>query len=323
MVVAVSGGPDSVGLLRVLHEITQVQRTAAPLIVAHVNHGLRGVESEADERFVRQLAESLELEFHVSRLQARTEEFEAHNPSSNSNSIRSSSEESLRDARYHAILEIAKKTDARYIATGHTKNDQIETILFRIFRGTGINGLTGIPELRVVEEAISIVRPLMSVTKREILDALREVGQEFRQDDSNSESLFTRNFLRNEILPQIRERFKSVDDAIARLGVQANENQEFVDSEAAKLNPAIINQSPQRIELDCRILAAVSQVLVRQFLIQVWNQQQWPLQSMTFEWWNQIAEAIQDLESRAVLNLPDSIRMARTEHHASFVVQNQ
>ena len=321
MVVAVSGGPDSVGLLRVLHEITQVQRTAAPLIVAHVNHGLRGVESEADERFVRQLAESLELEFHVSRLQARTEEFEAHNPSSNSNSIRSSSEESLRDARYHAILEIAKKTDARYIATGHTKNDQIETILFRIFRGTGINGLTGIPELRVVEEAISIVRPLMSVTKREILDALREVGQEFRQDDSNSESLFTRNFLRNEILPQIRERFKSVDDAIARLGVQANENQEFVDSEAAKLNPAIINQSPQRIELDCRILAAVSQVLVRQFLIQVWNQQQWPLQSMTFEWWNQIAEAIQDLESRAVLNLPDSIRMERTEHHASFVVQ--
>ena len=161
----------------------------------------------------------------------------------------------------------------------------------------------------------------MSVTKREILDALREVGQEFRQDDSNSESLFTRNFLRNEILPQIRERFKSVDDAIARLGVQANENQEFVDSEAAKLNPAIINQSPQRIELDCRILAAVSQVLVRQFLIQVWNQQQWPLQSMTFEWWNQIAEAIQDLESRAVLNLPDSIRMERTEHHASFVVQ--
>ncbi len=321
MVVAVSGGPDSVGLLRVLHEITQVQRTAAPLIVAHVNHGLRGVESEADERFVRQLAESLELEFHVSRLQARTEEFEAHNPSSNSNSIRSSSEESLRDARYHAILEIAKKTDARYIATGHTKNDQIETILFRIFRGTGINGLTGIPELRVVEEAISIVRPLMSVTKREILDALREVGQEFRQDDSNSESLFTRNFLRNEILPQIRERFSSVDDAIARLGVQANENQEFVDSEAAKLNPAIINQSPQRIELDCRILAAVSQVLVRQFLIQVWNQQQWPLQSMTFEWWNQIAEAIQDLESRAVLNLPDSIRMERTEHHASFVVQ--
>ncbi len=331
LVVAVSGGPDSVALLRLLHATWEKHGTAvAPIIVAHVNHGLRGEESDTDERFVRRLAQSLDLEIHVSKLQHEKPTNEQSKEQSHQGgeskpaelvSELSLSEANLRDCRYRTLIEIAKKTDSRYIATGHTRDDQIETILFRIFRGTGINGLTGIPNLRVVDEAVSIVRPLLAATKQEVLNALREIGQEFRHDASNSESIFTRNFLRNEILPQIRERFGAVDESISRLGIQASEIQEFLDSEAAKLGAAIVSQSPQAVELDCRVLADVSQVLVRQFLIQIWNQQQWPLQSMTFQWWREVGEALQDLESQSILNLPDSIRMEKTGHQASFIDQ--
>ena len=237
MLVAVSGGADSVALLRILLEIRQLQGVDnASLVVAHVNHGTRGKESDDDEQFVRHLAESLELEFRSELI--------------NLDSSEDLSEESLRESRYRSLIQIARQVDARYLATGHTCDDQIETILFRIFRGTGISGLTGIPRIRVVDGSISIVRPLLQLTRSEIVAFLQSANQDYRTDPSNSDTRYSRNFVRHEILPLIRQRFgPTVDKSVLRLAEQSKEFQLFLDQAATSLECAVMKKSPQQLEL--------------------------------------------------------------------------
>ncbi len=197
LIVAVSGGPDSVALLRILLQIKSLQQRAdSPLIVAHFNHGLRGAEADADELFVRQLALEHHLEFRCERNKAP---------------LPTDSEESLREKRYQFLTQIAQESGARYIATGHTLDDQVETILFRIIRGTGIGGLAGVRPIRVVAQTISIVRPLLSMTREAIEAYLTVLGQDYRNDLSNTNTRYSRNYLRHEILPLIRQRFGICD----------------------------------------------------------------------------------------------------------------
>ena len=132
------------------------------------------------------------------------------------NADHSRSEESLRNARYDRLVEMAGQHGCRYLVTGHHLDDQIETVLFRIFRGTGIAGLQGIPERRVVNEALTIVRPLLSVRSEELKVYLQSIGQDFCVDPTNAESTFTRNFLRNEILPSLEQRFGDVANAVCK-----------------------------------------------------------------------------------------------------------
>ena len=306
LLVAVSGGADSVALLRMLLELRQHHgRKDSVLFVAHVNHSKRGEESNEDERFVGRLAEALELEFRCERLNPETDR----------------SEEALREGRYRALIKIAKQLDARYIATGHTSDDQVETILFRIFRGTGVAGLAGIPPIRVVDQSISIVRPLLHVTRAEVLSYLESLGQEFRTDSSNSDARYSRNIVRHEILPIIRERFgPTVNQSVVRLGSQSNELQNFLDRAAKALASSVITKSSDRLELRTVSLRQQEPILVRHFLIQCWRELGWPRQAMTSEWWSKIADSFEQdgNAQRIVLNLPAGIRFSIDAGIATF-----
>ena len=156
--IAVSGGPDSVALLRLIVANADAA-SKSNLIVAHINHGTRAEQSDADADFVRQLADTHQLEFCLDSILP----IEAA-----SSAIQHHSEESLRNARYDRLVEMAGRLGCRYLVTGHHLDDQIETVLFRIFRGTGIAGLQGIPERRVVNGALTILRPLLSVRSGEL-----------------------------------------------------------------------------------------------------------------------------------------------------------
>jgi tRNA(Ile)-lysidine synthase len=346
--VAVSGGADSVALLRVLNVAAASGSKACdraiapssnlageritssrcvsfsekansigndttsghnPLIVAHINHHLRGEHSDGDEQFVRELANEQGLEFCVAHFDSTSND---------------PSEDNLRQFRYEALLKMAKQFGARYIATGHTRDDQIETILFRIFRGTGLNGLSGIPRLRVADETVSIIRPLLDVARSEIELLLQELGQPFRNDDSNCDSKYTRNFLRNELLPSIKSRFgssesDSVGDALLRLSQQATEAMEFAQSQA-KFPAAIVRCGPNCVELNGDAFRDQPSLLVRQFLTALWTEQAWPKQSMTHGWWQAIADAICGNDD-VVLNLPGNIRMVKTGDRIEFPVE--
>lgn len=192
--VAVSGGADSVALLLLLLELRE--ELGIVLSVAHVNHKLRGLESDADERFVRDQAAEHGLEFWSETAVVET---------------RSGIENEARRLRYDFFARLLKDAKATKIATAHTLDDQAETVLLRLFRGTGIRGLGGIhPRLRLLKDGKTsgeVVRPLLGFRRAELRRFLRECGQGWREDSSNQDESFLRNRLRARLLPLIAEDF--------------------------------------------------------------------------------------------------------------------
>jgi tRNA(Ile)-lysidine synthase len=197
---AVSGGADSVALLRLLLELRG--ELGIVLSVAHVNHKLRGAESDEDERFVAELAQHHGLDLHVcERPVEGKRRFE----------ISSGIEAAARELRYGFFRQLARAGRVAKIATAHTLDDQAETVLLRIFRGTGIRGLSGIHPRIVFEEQGrafgEVVRPLLGFRRAALQEFLRERGQSWREDASNQDIAFLRNRVRHRLLPLIAKEF--------------------------------------------------------------------------------------------------------------------
>lgn len=187
VVVAVSGGPDSVCLLDILQELEDELRIE--LVVAHFDHGLRPDEDEAENRFVESLAVALTLPFETKKA----------DPGMGQESP--SVEERARHARYQFLEEVKAKFSAQKIATGHNLNDQAETVLMRLLRGSGPSGLAGIPPCR--EE--KMIRPLIEITRGEIESYLERKGLTHITDSSNFQACYLRNKIRLELLPRLQE----------------------------------------------------------------------------------------------------------------------
>ncbi len=214
VVCAVSGGPDSVAMIHILHELAEVQQINWKLHVAHVNHGLRGADSDADEAFVGELAKKLRLPFHPSKVDVlglRKEE-------------RMSTEEAARKLRHESLLKAAIEVGAQKIALAHNLDDQAETILHRILRGTGLRGLKGMAPIRVISRKHDVfaVRPMIEIERREIEGHLREKGIEYRTDLTNLDTSITRNRIRHKLLPMIEAEFNPrIKMALVKLGQTA------------------------------------------------------------------------------------------------------
>lgn len=205
VVVAVSGGADSVALLDILSSLSELR---LHLVVAHLDHGLRGTESDADAAFVEQLAARYRLPCNVQRV----------NVKEISKLRKLSLEEAGRNARYEWFDEVAKACSARAIALGHHADDQAETFLLRLFRGSGTTGLASMR----LQASARYVRPLLLLTRAEILAYLERRGLAFRHDGSNDETVFLRNRIRHECLPYLRtfnpaisERLNNTAEALA------------------------------------------------------------------------------------------------------------
>jgi tRNA(Ile)-lysidine synthase len=194
--VAVSGGADSVALLLLLQELRA--ELGIVLSVAHVNHKLRGAESDEDERFVSDLAGRHDLELLVRAAPVKPEPGKGI-------------EAGARDLRYGFFRELACTERVTKIATAHTLDDQAETVLLRIFRGTGIRGLAGIhPRLMLEHEgkpSTEVVRPLLDLRRAEMREFLRARGQNWREDSSNRDQSFLRNRVRMTVLPALEQSF--------------------------------------------------------------------------------------------------------------------
>ena len=230
--VAVSGGADSVALLCLLEELRG--ELGIVLSVAHVNHKLRGAESDEDEQFVTEQAAARGLELHAvtRRLEPDAAEAPAQGSSGDAEStvrVKSGVEAAARELRYQYFRELAHQGRVGKIATAHTLDDQAETVLLRIFRGTGIRGLAGIhPRLGLADNGIrmeaenlkeevctknerhetsEVVRPLLGFRRAELREYLRARGQIWREDSSNENVAFLRNRVRQRLLPLIAEEY--------------------------------------------------------------------------------------------------------------------
>jgi tRNA(Ile)-lysidine synthase len=277
VLVAVSGGADSVALLRVLHAV----RAPGPgrLVAAHFNHGLRGADSDADQRFVTELCQSLSIECQIgrphSRLQTAGEGIEA----------------AARNARYEFLTTTAEQLGARYVATAHTADDQAETILHHVLRGTGLTGVAGMRAARALSPAVTLVRPMLDTRRSDVLDYLAALVQPFREDTSNADLQFTRNRIRRELLPLLARNYSpAVVESLLRLGKLAADAREVIDGLTASIvERCLIEHDANRVVLDCRQLALEHRHLVRDVLLAVWRRQSWPLQAMGFAEWDLLA----------------------------------
>ncbi len=199
VLVGLSGGPDSVALSLVLLDLSQSGGLPVDLHLAHLNHGLRGAESDADEGFCRQFALQHGLQLQVERADLRA----AARPGA-------SVEAAARRARYAFLGRAAEEAGAQVVATAHHADDVAETVLLRLIRGAALTGLGAIAPKRALGkpyEAIRLVRPLMEVRKAELVRFLEQRGQAFRRDSSNLDAGYTRNRVRHELIPALARSF--------------------------------------------------------------------------------------------------------------------
>jgi tRNA(Ile)-lysidine synthase len=227
VVVGVSGGADSVGLLRALVE-------AAPeiglvLSVAHLHHGIRGAEADDDERFVMDLAEQLGLPLHRHRVDA---------PAS-AKTERKTIEEAARYLRYAWFRDLLAHRRADAVATAHTLDDQAETVLHRLLRGAWTEGLGGIHPV-VTCAAGTILRPFLKTRRADVVAWLREIGQPWREDASNRDPAFTRSRIRHELLPQLAAFNPRIAEQLARLATIARDEESWWDAELTRLLPQLL-----------------------------------------------------------------------------------
>lgn len=298
MLVAVSGGPDSVALLRALGVLKGEAGGVGRLVAAHFNHRLRGEESDGDAAFVGELCNQMGLRCEVGAAELSP--------------TKVASEEAAREARYDFLRQVTTRVGARYLVTAHTADDQAETILQRILRGTGLSGLAGMKRFRALTPAVTLLRPMLEMRRAEVVAYLAAIGQESRQDRSNLEARYTRNRLRLELLPEIaRDYNPGVIDSLLRLGALAAEANEVVLDVVRGLHgQCIVRQDETCVVLDCRALAAARPYLVRELFIALWREQHWPEQSMGYAQWSQLAELAQQPGAAARV-FPGEIRAER------------
>jgi tRNA(Ile)-lysidine synthase len=252
------------------------------LYAAHLNHQLRGTESDADEAFVVDLCRQLNIQCEASRVPPERLE-------SNSGD---GLEAAARAVRYEFLRQTAERVGARYVVTAHTADDQAETILHRILRGTGLAGLAGMPRARLLSPACTLIRPLLGFRRADLLGYLADLHQSYRSDLSNDDPRFTRNRIRHELLPKLAADFNpGVIDALLRLGTMAREVQDVVADLVDDLSrQCILQASNSEVRLNAHPLHGQPRYLVRELLVTVWRESGWPLQSMGFAEWDLLAE---------------------------------
>jgi tRNA(Ile)-lysidine synthase len=281
VVVGVSGGADSVCLLHVLAKWQK--EPEIKLHIAHLNHQLRGVESEADAEYVSNLAGSLGIPVTIDR-----QDVAAYRAERNC-----SIEEAARELRYAFLARVAREVGAHRVAIGHTRDDYVETILMHILRGTGITGLCGLAPcspmaydsqgmplpaspLSLRAEALSagkgqrsnllVIRPLLDITREETASYCQEHQLEPRIDSSNLSPSFFRNRLRLHLLPLLRQYNPSIDQALLRLADIAKEDDAFIEQQSSELWDEVARQENNTIYLDKRQIADLPIALQRQLL---------------------------------------------------------
>ena len=236
--VAVSGGADSVALLLIMLELRQ--ELGLVLSVVHFNHKLRGVEAEADEHFVTRLAQRHKLELHVS----------GGDVAAHARNHHLSTEASARQLRYRYFRRLFVEQKLNRIATGHTLDDQAETVLLRVVRGAGTRGLAGIyPQLQVQGSQFSVVRPLLQ-TRRRLLEAyLAKIGQDWREDSSNRDLRYARNRVRHGIVPRLERTLNpSVRETLAETADIARSEEEYWQKEVDRVLPRVWEAARQTLE---------------------------------------------------------------------------
>ena len=314
LVLGVSGGPDSMALLHALCQLNEQPDWQLKLHIAHLNHGLRGQESDDDAAFVQQAADELNLPCTV----------EQRDIASLAGSGPGSIEEIARRERYAFLEQVCLKPDAKIVAVGHQRDDAAETVLHRVTRGTGLRGLVGIHPQRPIRpgSAIKLVRPLLSCDRSTLLAFLDENYITYREDSTNRSDSTMRNRIRHHVLPLLEEQVNpQVRQALLRLAEQARWLEEYlsqtVDRTFATL---IISRTDQELELNAASLARKPRLLQTELIRRVAASFQLGEQHLGFAQIVSVLELLADPASGKQVHLPGGMTVTKRYNRLIFSV---
>ncbi|MFN9721567.1 MAG: tRNA lysidine(34) synthetase TilS [Planctomycetota bacterium] len=282
ILLAVSGGADSIAMLHAMSRIAY-RLPLERIEVAHFNHGLRVPESDVDAEFVRRTSSDLELICHTHSV----------SPGALACDSRGSLEETARKARYQFLTDVAHQRGLSHVATAHHLQDQRETILHNLLRGTGLRGLRGIPSVREISTEVRLIRPMLNIERTAIRKWLSDERLEFREDSSNEEMEFTRNRLRRVLGTLPESELAELGSSLTLLSQQAGTTIACLDTAAAQvLKKAILEATDSVIQLSRTRLLEFPEPLVRHSIYILWASSKWPLQHMTRQHWIRLSHAI-------------------------------
>ena len=247
VLVAVSGGADSMALLHALLELRQVDDMSVAGIV-HLNHGIRGAAADEDEGFCRAVADELQVPFDAER--ADVTALAAH--------LAMSLEAAGHRARYEFFERAAERLDGQWVAVGHTRDDQAETFLLRLLRGAGPRGLGGIHPA-----AGRVIRPMLDCSRRQVREFVLRRGIPFREDATNGDMAIARNVVRHEVIPGLERVVPGIVRVLAREAAIARDDADFLDRCAAEAFSRVVRVADGEVEIDAALLDAQPAAIAR------------------------------------------------------------
>ena len=300
IVVGVSGGPDSVALLALLTKLKR--KHGLCLAAAHLNHGLRSQNARRDEALAKDTAARLGAYFYSKRVAVRTI----------ARKTGRSLEETGRLQRYRFFEETARRFRANKIATGHTLDEQAETVLFRLFRGSGLRGLSGIP-IKRAQGRFQVVRPLLASQKKDLCAFLRAEGLRYHNDETNRSPEFARNKLRHQLLPAIRKLFNPrIEENLASLAAVCADAQEYLDMVSQKAYEACRSKrSRGKLTLNAASLRGLPAAVQGNAVLRALEEQTGALKRFTHDHVLEILGLARTRRKGLELHLPGGVRVSK------------
>lgn len=294
VLVAVSGGADSVCLLIALAELKKEK--GIQIVAANMDHCLRGKESESDSAFVKELASHLGVECIHKKVNVAS-----------SGKKGTSTEEKARQKRYEFFAESAKAGECGVIATGHTLDDQAETVVMRFISGSSLAGITGIPPVRE-EKGLKVIRPLIRIQRKEIIAFLKEMDASYVEDSSNADMKFLRNRIRKEVLPFLEGFNPRIKRAMANLSDTLREDLEFIEFERKK---ADIPECDAGVRVKVKDLILQPVALRKQVFKELFTRAGGNVKKLTYRHWMDMDGFLRSAEKSSSLDLPGEVRVTK------------
>jgi tRNA(Ile)-lysidine synthase len=314
VVVAVSGGADSTALLLAIEELKTANRLNTDICVAHLNHLLRN-SSNKDAKWVADLAERVGFRSVIGRSKVGEKALV----------MTDNLEQAARNARYNFLERTAKKVSAEYVLTGHTMDDQAETVLMRLMRGSAGAGLGGMEAIRPLKQGspIKLVRPLLWARRSDTEDYCRFRRIEFLSDEMNDDEAFARVKVRKHLLPLMQSFNNRIVEAISRTAAQLREDGAvlFGDSEAL-LRRASLNSETKTPTLDVKVLADAAPALRRRALRQWISEARGGLRRLEMVHLSAVEKLLEGTAGGRVVELPSGGRVRRRRNRLEFESEN-
>lgn len=298
ILVACSGGADSMALLHALH------RHEYRLVAGHINHGLRGDENKVEENFVSRQCGLLDIPYA-----SRSLDFTG----------KKTHEAELREGRYAALVEMAREHNCPVIATGHTASDTLETVLLNLLRGAAVSGLCGIASGRELTGSITVVRPLLGTTRQEVRQWLTAIGQEWCEDSSNQDPAYLRNRVRNELLPAMAQLTdeRQLAHSMERSGRILRDDIELLDTLARQeLERLTLKQEENLLILDGEALRELPTALQRRVLREALPAVGDHTRDLKFERFEEVRLAVLENRRRTVWQWRSDLKVEWTGQHS-------